>query len=113
MFLQLQPLICGGGFVFFLVPAARNRLSAGAFAANHKKMRVLHNGLGERGIRRVTCDKIGVQRAAAASQPGSNKLSRRVGWRSVIAQVDELRVVFNRRVWRPRLPLPPCSFLSC
>lgn len=48
-----------------------------------------------------------MQRTAAASQPGSNKLSRRVGWSSVIAQVDVLRVVFNRRVWRLKLPSPP------
>lgn len=48
-----------------------------------------------------------MQRIAAASQPGSNKLSRRVGWSSVIAQVDVLRVVFNRRVWRLKLPSPP------
>lgn len=44
-----------------------------------------------------------------ASQPGSNKLRRRVGWSSVIAQVDVLRVVFNHSVWRlkPSPPPPP------
>ncbi|MEQ2197172.1 hypothetical protein XENOCAPTIV_024702 [Xenoophorus captivus] len=32
---------------------------------------------------------------------------QRVGWSSVIAQVDVLRVVFNRRVWLLKLPSPP------
>lgn len=48
-----------------------------------------------------------MQRIAAASQPGSNKLGLRVGWSSVIAQVDVLRVVFNRSVWRLKPPPPP------
>lgn len=48
-----------------------------------------------------------MRRIAAASQPGSNKLRLRVGWSSMIAQVDGLRVVFNRRVWRLKLSLPP------
>lgn len=48
-----------------------------------------------------------MQRIAAASQPGSNKLSRHVGWSSLIAQVDVLRVVFNRRVWPLKLRSPP------
>lgn len=39
----------------------------------------------------------------AAPQPGSNKLHRS----SVIAQVDVLRVVFNRLVWRLKPPSPP------
>lgn len=45
---------------------------------------------------------------------GSNKLSlcMCVGWRSVIAQVDVLGVVFNRSVWRQKAfflcsPSPP------
>lgn len=48
-----------------------------------------------------------MQRIAAASQPGSNKLSLHVGWSSMIAQVDVLRVVFNRSVWRLKLSLLP------
>lgn len=48
-----------------------------------------------------------MQRIAAASQLGSNKLSLRVGWSSLIAQVDVLRVVFNRSVWQLKLPSPP------
>lgn len=48
-----------------------------------------------------------MQRIAAASQPGSNKLRRRVGCSALIAQVDVLRVVFNRSVWPPQLPPLP------
>lgn len=50
-----------------------------------------------------------MQRTAAAAQPGSNELRLRVGWSSMIAQVDVFCAVFNRRVcrWKPSLPPPP------
>lgn len=50
-------------------------------------------------------------RIAAAPQPGSNKLRLRVGWSSVIAQVDVLHVVFNHSVWPLKLSLPPPSLV--
>lgn len=52
-----------------------------------------------------------MRRIAAASQPGSNKLSLRVGCSTVIAQVDVLHIVFNHSVWPLKLSPPPPSLV--
>lgn len=108
MFLQLQRFICGRWLVFLLVPGAGRQLSARACGKSQKCVR-LQQPKQRRMKASTKTTYAGTRRDGACgglqrpSQPGSNKLSLRVGWSSVIAQVDVLHAVFNRRVWWWRL----------